>query len=195
MREYNIGKMISEWEKVKKEQPDPMKRSFGDAVARTQYAEELNHEKIVPEGYNESLQRLKQAQSKLTPALLEKYPEASDIYNKAISEGVVDRTKTLGGIKESYQLTVPEMKKILGEEGFSFYTQDLGKVGKHMGSVFPGFADIMGTQEEFGDIPMYGLRSALMAQYKGEPRNIQDVTKSIKEYSNIYNKPKEIDTE
>ena len=77
---YKLNSLINEWEKVKKENPDPMKRSFGDAIKRSEYAEKLNQENMIPEGYQESLHRLHDAQSKLTPVLLKKYPKASEIY-------------------------------------------------------------------------------------------------------------------
>lgn len=188
---YNVGKLINEWEKVKKENPDPMKRSFGDAITRTEYEEKLNQKDIIPEGYSESLQRLHDAQSKLTPELLKKYPKASEIYNTAITQGVSERYNTLSNITESYQLTPKEMKNILGEEGYNTYVQDLGKVSRHMGSVFPGISNVMGTQESYGETPLYGLRSALLTQYKGSPRNIETVKKDIQEYSQKFGKEKE----
>ena len=191
MSDGKVGKLIEEWEKVKKEEKDPMKRSFGNAIARTDYEEKLNQENIISEGYSESLQRLHEAQSKLTPELLKKYPKASEIYNTAIKQGVSERYNTLSNIKESYQLTPKEMKSVLGEEGYSSYVQDLGKVSKHMGSVFPGISSVMGTQESYGETPLYGLRSALLTQYEGAPRNIETVKKDIQEYSQKFGKEKE----
>lgn len=190
MREGKIGKVIEEWERQKSEEPDPTKRSFGNAIVKAQYKEDLNQEGKIPEGYSDALARLKTAQSVLTPELIKKYPEAGDIYNKAVTQGVSDRKATLEGIDKSYQLSVPEMKGILGEEGFMSYLQDLGTVSQHMGSVFPGMASVMGTQEEYGNIPLYGLRSALLAQYQGGPRTIEAVKKDINEYSKTYNQPK-----
>jgi hypothetical protein len=190
---YNIKNLIDEWEKVKKENPDPINRSFGDAIVRAEYAEKLNQKNIIPEGYQESLQRLHDAQSKLTPELLKKYPKASEIYNKAIKQGVSERFDTLSNISDNFQLDPKEMKNVLGEEGYNLYVQDLSKISKHMGAVFPGFSSIMGTQESYGNVPLYGLRSALLTQYEGEPRNIETVKKDIQEYANKFNKTKDLE--
>jgi hypothetical protein len=185
MRESKIGQLIKEMDKIKAEEPDPSKRSFGKAIERVEYVEKMNQGDVIPEGYQESLNRLKNAQSTLTPILLEKYPEAKKIYDQAVRTNPVKRQKIFNNITQNYQLSQDEIKQVLGDQGYQNYLYDIGIVGGHLRKTFPGTAQIMGSNESMNTIPYYGLRASLLGQYVGEQTTPENISQRIQEYSQL----------
>lgn len=138
----------------------------------------------VPKGYTEALNRLKQFQSVLTPELLKKYPEAKSLYENITKQGVQRINAFKEGVPD-YYLTEEEQKKSLGND-YSQYVNDLSLVSQYMNSLYPGLAEVAGTKEGVGSGALkYGLRSASLGQYTGQPRTISDVEGDIQQYSTM----------
>lgn len=140
----------------------------------------------IPEGYEDALKRLKQAQSKLTPVLLNKYPEAKPIYDNIVKQGV-ERAKTYQQKLPDYYLTPQEQQSVLKDQ-YDQYQMDLKLVSSHMSKLYPGLAELRGSEEEENAPLKYGLRTASFGQYTGAPRT--NVVADIKKYSTMTGVPK-----
>lgn len=138
----------------------------------------------IPEGYTESLNRLKQFQSILTPELLKKYPEAKSLYDNITKQGV-ERINAFNNGVPDYFLTEEEQRQKLGSD-YDQYVKDMSVVSQYINTLYPGLADIAGSKESVGSGALkYGLRSASLGQYTGQPRTISDVEGDIQQYSTM----------
>lgn len=156
-----------------------------DKVVKTDYNPNIKQQtKEIPEGYAEALARLKKFQEVLTPELLKKHPEAKVIYDTITKQGVERMNAFKDGVPD-YYLTDDEQKNRLGKD-YNQYVSDLSLVSRYLNSLYPGLAEVAGTKEGVDTgVLKYGLRTASLGQYTGEPRSVSDVEGDIQKYSQM----------
>lgn len=166
-------------------------RNYASAISkasRIKYQQELAKNTTAKDIAKRSsdIYRLRSYQEKLTPKLMEKYPEAKETYDKAVGQFVVDRRATLDSITGNYQLTPDDVKEILGEEGANDFYSLQGQISEDINREWPGAANVIGANESIGNLPNYGLRSALLTQYTGESPTIEQLDSLKAEYNAKY---------
>jgi hypothetical protein len=179
------AELLKMWSQIKSLNNDITKRSILDAVGKYEESKGNPGEgKPIPkvetnvdiskttskedrQAYAAALARVKQYQSMLTPALLSKYPDAKPYYDQITKQGV-ERFKTYQEKLPDYYLTQDEQKAILKDK-YDQYQQDMSTAYKFYNSQYPA-AEARGTEEQANNPLLYGLRSASMFQYTGEPR-------------------------
>lgn len=143
--------------------------------------------KEVPPGYEEALSRVKQYQTILTPALLNKYPEAKNVYDAITKQGV-ERYKTYKEKLPDFYLTEDEQKALLKDK-YEQYQKDMDLVYSHMNKEYPGSMEVRGTEEGSDNPLLYGLRTASLFQYTGKPREVGS-EEEVKKAGQVLNIPK-----
>jgi hypothetical protein len=172
-----------------------MQRNYSGAISeaakqveasRLEFQEEIGGDPNQIKDMSDVISRVRSVQEKLTPALLEKYPEAAKLYDAAKGQYILERTKTFQDLKDSYQLSHKEASDIVGEDAMLQFYKDMGVVSENINREWPGAASVTGVSEKEGEYPLYGLRSALLTQYSGEPKTAEDLVNIKKEYEEAF---------
>lgn len=152
--------------------------------------------------FEASLAKIREAQEILTPVLLDKYKDSPTVKTSydygSKQRALKERVRLFGMLKDhykatgkSYQLSHDEMKKALGDDKYKEYMAAMGNVMGSNVSKYPELSQVAGTKEGVGQVPMYGLKSALFSQYGGGPLSTEETQANIDWYSEWSKRQKE----